>query len=699
MQKYRTFLTKLGKEKIIAAEAASTHLAFKHIAVGDAADPPTEDLTKLRNEVWRGEIQRIQVDALDNHVLNVEAVIPSQDGGFMVRELGLFDTDGDLIAVGRAPDSYKPLVEDGAAKSLLIVFKIVIDNTSVVVLNVDDSVVLVTRKYLEHQLSLHTDRKDNPHGVTKAQVGLNNVANYAVATETEAKDGTSNTKYMTPLRTNQLVGQIAGETAAGVQTNLNEHIAETENPHKVTKAQVGLSNVDNVKQATKTEFDIHTADKTNPHGVTKSQVGLASVLNYGVATQTEAEAGTSNAKYMTPLSTKQAITKQAATLVTTHVDDKTNPHNVTKAQVGLGKVQDYELATEADAESGITHQKYMTPLRTKQAITKQLDIHANDYVAHPGYANTTGTNAYSVTLNPKPTALVAGLGVVIKVGNNATANCTLNVNGLGAKPIVDSGGKQVKNLRAGGIYSLRYGGTSFILQGEGGGGGARDYVHLLFQYKNGVDKIVIAEDVAVVTVGELSVGGKRVVNLSGTVIKEHPPIDGMTAWAVTEAQIIQYMYNYSREGYIPRFVVTDYMGNELYRTSLSRRTSDHTIRVLGYDVDNNNLYVIQSHYYYPEDSYIEVINGNGSKVKEQSINYSRYYQGAHKHLRVDNTFYCTSLNLMYYGPNDNVTGSNYDVTMSYNVDTSSFNILTNGYDQIDPYRRVKMGNVDIPYII
>lgn len=372
MQKYRTFLTKKGREKIVAAEAAGTHLALRHVAVGDALDPPTEDLTKLRNEVWRGEVNRIQVDAKDAHILNVEAVIPAQDGGFMVRELGLFDTEGDLIAVGRAPDSYKPLVEDGAAKSLLIVFKIIIDNTAVVALSVDDSVVLVTREYLAQQLSLHTTNKDNPHGVTKAQVGLNNVQNYAVATEAEAKEGTSNTKYMTPLRTNQLVGQIAGETAGGVQTNLNEHIADTENPHNVTKAQVGLSNVDNVKQATKVDFDIHTADKANPHGVTKSQIGLGSVANYATATEAEAEAGTSNAKYMTPLSTKQAITKQAATLVTTHVDDKTNPHNVTKAQVGLAKVLDYELATEADAEAGTSHQKYMTPLRTKQAIEKKI---------------------------------------------------------------------------------------------------------------------------------------------------------------------------------------------------------------------------------------------------------------------------------------------------------------------------------------
>lgn len=90
-----------------------------------------------------------------------------------------------------------------------------------------------------------------------------------------------------------------------------QHVDSTNNPHSVTKAQVGLGNVDNVKQASKTEFDSHVGDNNNPHGTTKAHVGLGSVLNYGVSTQAEAEAGTSNTKYMTPQRTAQAITKQA----------------------------------------------------------------------------------------------------------------------------------------------------------------------------------------------------------------------------------------------------------------------------------------------------------------------------------------------------------------------------------------------------
>lgn len=97
-----------------------------------------------------------------------------------------------------------------------------------------------------------------------------------------------------------------------------------------------------------------------------------------------------------------------------------------------------------------------------------VNSHINDYVKHPAYATTTGTNAYTVSLNPAPTSLIPGMGIVIKVGNTATGPCTLNVNGLGAKSILKSDGSTVNELKANAIYTLRYNGTAFILQGEGG---------------------------------------------------------------------------------------------------------------------------------------------------------------------------------------------------------------------------------------
>ncbi|MBQ7718785.1 MAG: hypothetical protein IJT38_05740 [Clostridia bacterium] len=102
---------------------------------------------------------------------------------------------------------------------------------------------------------------------------------------------------------------------------LDAHESARDNPHGVTKEQVGLGNVANAEQATKTEFNAHANDAGNPHGVTKAQVGLGSVLNAEQATKAEFDA---------------------------HKNNTGNPHGVTKAQVGLGNVTNDEQATKAE---------------------------------------------------------------------------------------------------------------------------------------------------------------------------------------------------------------------------------------------------------------------------------------------------------------------------------------------------------------
>ena len=94
------------------------------------------------------------------------------------------------------------------------------------------------------KVNTHANRVDNPHSVTKAQIGLSAVLNYGVATQVEAQTGTSNAKYMTPLRTKEAIDKILGSSL----TELNNHIVNKSNPHGVTKAQVGLGSVDNTKQ-------------------------------------------------------------------------------------------------------------------------------------------------------------------------------------------------------------------------------------------------------------------------------------------------------------------------------------------------------------------------------------------------------------------------------------------------------------------
>lgn len=237
------------------------------------------------------------------------------------------------------------------------------------------------------ELNAHMADKNNPHNTTKAQVGLGSVENYAIATQAEAVAGTVNVKYMTPLRVMESINNKL--------IPVNEHIASRANPHGVTKAQVGLDVVENFTISSKAEaeagaasnrymtplrvkeaidaligveLDAHVNDKNNPHAVTKAQVGLGSVQNYGIATANDATSGASNILYMTPLRVKEAITLQAVTPLNNHVNNVANPHNTTKAQVGLDAVQNYGVATQAEAQAGTSDIKYTTPIRVKQAI-------------------------------------------------------------------------------------------------------------------------------------------------------------------------------------------------------------------------------------------------------------------------------------------------------------------------------------------
>jgi hypothetical protein len=108
------------------------------------------------------------------------------------------------------------------------------------------------------------------------------------------------------------------------------------------------------------------------------------------------------------------------------------------------------------------------------ASAEEFNAHLADYVKHPPFAVTTGSaNAYEVTLTPAPTAYEDGFGIVVAIHADSTGASTLNVNGLGAIPIKKPNGNDVTNLKANGVYTLRYSAGNFILQGEGGGGTAQ----------------------------------------------------------------------------------------------------------------------------------------------------------------------------------------------------------------------------------
>lgn len=263
-------------------------------------------------------------------------------------------------------------------------------------------------------IGAHVADKNNPHETSKAQVGLGDVQNYPIATQAQSETGTNNTSYMTPQRTAQAI-TVLGDAL------VTAHAINTNNPHGVTKAQVGLGNVANYPMATASEavagistttymspsatkavadlistsVSTHIADQMNPHNVSKAQVGLFNVENYPVATAQEAQAGVLNDRYMTPLRVKQAITALASVELSTHTSDFNNPHSVTKAQVGLVNVENYEIATQVESESGVVSNKYMTPLRTAQAITAQV---GQSFLTHLNATNPHGITKAEIGL-------------------------------------------------------------------------------------------------------------------------------------------------------------------------------------------------------------------------------------------------------------------------------------------------------------
>lgn len=144
-------LTEIGLEKQAAAETGGPAFSWTHIAVGDGnGNPvtPSEGMTALVREVHRTQINAMYTNPSDPTILMVEMVLPSDIGGWAIREVGIFDAEGDMIAVGNFPDTYKPIASEGSAREMVLHCAVKVGNASVVQLVIDTSIVLATRPWV-----------------------------------------------------------------------------------------------------------------------------------------------------------------------------------------------------------------------------------------------------------------------------------------------------------------------------------------------------------------------------------------------------------------------------------------------------------------------------------------------------------------------------------------------------------------------
>jgi hypothetical protein len=157
-ENFYTILTNTGKAKLANAQALGTTVQFSSIAVGDGDgsyyDPVESQLT-LKNEVWRGGINQIKTDDENPNWIIIEVVIPTTTGGFTVREAGIIDSEGDLIALGKYPATYKPALAEGSGKDLYIRMILEVSNASTIMLKIDPAIVLSTRGYVDDSIAEH----------------------------------------------------------------------------------------------------------------------------------------------------------------------------------------------------------------------------------------------------------------------------------------------------------------------------------------------------------------------------------------------------------------------------------------------------------------------------------------------------------------------------------------------------------------
>ncbi|WP_342472181.1 phage tail protein [Metasolibacillus sp. FSL H7-0170] len=155
MAQYGTIITNSGLAQIANAQATQTKVGLEYIALGDGNGAhyiPTQNQSALVNEVWREPVANVTIDPTNKNRIIVDGVIPTTAGGFTIREIGVFDDQNQLIAVGQYPEKYKPQLNEGTAEEILIHFVIETNNADIVELSIDPSIIIASRKYVDEKI-------------------------------------------------------------------------------------------------------------------------------------------------------------------------------------------------------------------------------------------------------------------------------------------------------------------------------------------------------------------------------------------------------------------------------------------------------------------------------------------------------------------------------------------------------------------
>ncbi|EEY8534688.1 phage tail protein [Escherichia coli] len=246
--KFRTVITTAGAAKLAAATApGGRKVNITTMAVGDGGGKlpvPDAGQTGLIHEVWRHALNKITLDKRNSNYIIAELVIPPEVGGFWMRELGLYDDAGTLIAVANMAESYKPALAEGSGRSQTCRMVIIVSSVASVELTIDTTTVMATQDYVDDKIAEHEQSRRHPDasltakGFTQLSSATNSTSETLAATPKAVKAAydLANGKYTAQDATTARKGLVQLSSATN---STSETLAATP---KAVKAAYDLAN-------------------------------------------------------------------------------------------------------------------------------------------------------------------------------------------------------------------------------------------------------------------------------------------------------------------------------------------------------------------------------------------------------------------------------------------------------------------------
>ena len=291
--KYKTVITKAGAEKLAAATVPNgKKVNFTAMAVGDGGGTlpvPDPNQTKLVKEVWRHTLNKISQDRKNKNYVVAELLIPPETGGFWMRELGLYDDTGTLMAVGSMAESYKPALAEGSGRAQTVRMVIMVSDIESVELTIDTSTVMATQDYVDDKLAEHEQSRRHPDATLTAK-GFTQLCS--------ATDSTSEALAATPKAVKAAYDLAKGKYTAQDATTSQKGIVQLSSATDSTSEALAAT-----PKAVKAAYDL-AKGKYTAQDATTAQKGIVQL-----SSETDS---TSEALAATPKAVKAANDNAAA---------------------------------------------------------------------------------------------------------------------------------------------------------------------------------------------------------------------------------------------------------------------------------------------------------------------------------------------------------------------------------------------------